>query len=158
MAAIKGVRQHADEIVRRLESGESLQAIADRLGCTREPIRRIAVERGVKSKHPAKAPGKIWIEEGDETITLHAFAKRYGIPYKIAYQRWQRGDRGERLRRPHKRHASPPPCYQCGVSLAQWRLYAEAAREVGPLTISNRTGLPYGAISAAVRGEWDRLG
>jgi hypothetical protein len=78
------------EIMRLFEAGETLQAIGDRLGLTRERVRQIAARKGGKSRKKAitetVATRRFAIRAAVETgLTRKEAAEKYGVTYERAY-------------------------------------------------------------------------
>jgi len=141
-----------------LSQGESYEQVARRFGVNRQTVSNYAKRWGMRSAHPPHNPGTLFDVFHGERLNLNQIARRLDIPYKVIWDRYRRGDRGDDLTRPPRKKRPTPDCYDLDISLSDWREYAQLAREVGLKTAANRTGLPYGALSAAVRGEWSRLG
>jgi len=141
-----------------LSRGYSYEQVARQYGVHRQTVANYAKRWGMRSAHPPHNPGSLFVEFRGERLNLNQIATRLGIDYKVIWDRYRRGDRGEALARPPRKKRPTPDCYDLDISLSDWREYAQLAREVGLKTAANRTGLPYGALSAAVRGEWNRLG
>ena len=148
------IPQHRDEIVAALRQGRSYTEIARRLGVSRDLLRYYALQWGERSRRAN--PPTITVEHAGERVSLWQLAGIIGIDYHTLYHRYRNGDRGERLVRKPK-PAPKPRTYVLGISLAQWREYAGLAREIGVANVARKTGLPRGAVNAAVRGEWERL-
>lgn len=148
-----------EDLAAELDAGRSYAEIARRWGgITKDGVHRRAKRWGLKSQNPAKHPGSpvVWFEGARRN--LHEVARLAGVHYHTVWRRYQRGYTGKALARPARRKKTVPRCYDLDISIADWREYAAMAREIGLKTTANRTGLPYGALAAAVRGEWDRLG
>lgn len=155
MARKKGLHRHREEIVERLRAGESYGAIARHFGCHRWAIQNQARKAGVTSRHKSGHEPHM-VEIRGERMRLSEASRRYGISRRTLWHRIQAGDTGERLIRP-VRPISRPESYPLGVKVADWKVYAELAREIGVRRAAAKLGVPYGAITAAMRGEEERL-
>lgn len=147
------------DLATELDAGASYADIARRWGgITKDGVHRRAKRWGLQSRNPARHPGApvMWFRGGWRN--LHEIARLAEVHYHTVWRRYQRGERGERLARPARKKKENPKHYELDISLSDWRDYAEYARTVGLKTAANRTGIPYGALAAAVRGEWERLG
>jgi len=104
-----------------------------------------------------------------EMLPLREAARRAGVNYHTAHSRWMRGWRGPRLlRKVRSTHSRQPPrFYEVGLSREEWDLAIELCghyekeldcQHAARRKVADRFGVPVGALGAAIRGEWDRLG
>jgi len=149
-----GIPEHRAHIVASLRAGESYRSLANRIGCSRDLLRYYADQWGERSRC-GNPPTKM-VDYRGERVSLWRLAELTGIDYLTLYYRHRAGDRGRRLVRRVK-PAPKPRVYTLGISVAQWREYVDLAHEIGADNVARKTGLPRGAVKAAMRGEWHRL-
>jgi len=144
-----------EEIAQALRAGASYGEVAARLGVDKKAIYHHAKRMGIDSQHDANT-GTAVVEIRGERLCLNEVAHRYGISSTTLYYRYVAGDRGERLiRRPQAQVV--PSVYELGLSVADWDWVAEIGRKLGARRARDTLALPQGAISAAMRGEYERL-
>lgn len=141
-----------------LAAGDSYAQIGRRYGLTKHSVYQRAKRFGLQAANPAQHPGSVFVEYQGERLNLHQLSLRTGVSYRALWNRYQKGHRGEALLRPVRKKKEVPKFYELGYTGAEWQELAEYARRVGKRTVSNRTGIPYGAISAAVDGRMEVLG
>ncbi|MFP4184562.1 MAG: hypothetical protein ACLFRW_08300 [Halorhodospira sp.] len=90
--------------------------------------------------------------------SLGELSELTGISYTTLYYRWQRGEReeGELLRSPGP--GRKPHLYELGWSERDWRHALELVRRSGAKAAAFKLSAPVGALKAAERGEWHRIG
>lgn len=146
------------DLAAELATGDTFGQIARRWGANRKTLWLRAKRWGLSHDLKPGNPGvhATWFR--GEQRTLHAIAAMVGVHYNTVWRRYHKGHRGEQLARPARAKTPVPDCYDLGLSLTQWREYAALAAEIGLKAAHNRTGLPYGALSAAINEDWERLG
>lgn len=140
-----------------LDAGLSYREIARRRGVSKDTAHARAKAWGIIPERFAGNPDahQVWFR--GEHRSIQSIAREVGVPYTTVWGRYKRGVTGDALVAPSRPKAAVPACYELGYSLAEWRSVADMAREYGTKAAANRTGLPYGAIAAAEREEWERL-
>lgn len=147
-------RGRYEEIVERVRAGDSYGKVARDLGCTAQAVMYHCHKAGVRSAPDNRRA--VSVEIDGERLTLSEAGRRYGIGLTTIHMRYQAGDRGPALVRPVR--PAPKPCtYQLGLSQATLEGYAELGRALGVDAAARKTGVPKGAIGAAMRREWWRL-
>ena len=135
------------------------------IGKSRQWVARQCVKHGFEwpGKSPS-FPAKIFVTYRGERVHLWELAHLTGINFYTLVTRYRSGDRGAQLvRSPNTAPKGAPAIYELGLSVTEWESIADLARELGGDTpaikkTSNKLGVPFGAVGAAVRGEWERLG
>lgn len=150
MGARLNLSPHRDWIVERLQAGDRLRDVADVLGCCPEAVRQQAKKAGYRIRRAA------FKHEGEWT-TFTELAERTGIQMNTLWLRYQRGKRGKELVQPLHIGKCRHYVYYLDLSYSAWQEVAEEARRRGIRETYNKLRLPMGAISAAVRGQWERL-
>lgn len=140
----------------RLAQRQSYTEIGRAFGLSKNQVYRRAKWWGLKTQRAAKHEPQVFVEIAGERMTLYRASQRLGIEYRVLIARWRRGWRGAELLRPRIR--TKPTEYELGLSEKDWKAAAALADEIGTRHAANRLRLPYGAISAAQRGEWGKLG
>lgn len=147
---------HHETIVRMIEAGESYGAIERATGVFKKSIQLHCEKHGLRSQHSKGTGYWIVVRHYGRNTTLKAIARDSGIDYMTLYHRFNNGDRDDELVRPTK-PAPKPKSYTLGLSQHEWQTYVELAAHIGPEAVRRKTGLPVGAINAAIRGEWEKL-
>ena len=157
--------------------GLSKIAAADRIGMNRTRFaywtKRLPVQwrfrDGLRSPEGARLLGQevirqrlqrddaTWVEIDGERVTLKEASRRTGIGYSCLCRRYQRGLRGADLLRKPKRRWKVPSIYHLDITAHDAQLVLEMVSEVGAKRTASKLGLPYGAITALMRGEWERV-
>lgn len=99
-----------------------------------------------------------WIWVDGQYLTLATAAKRAGLRKNNLYRRHKMGIRGPALFGPATWDTRAPAYYEIGWSWSEWCQAVALADEIGDDAARQRLGIPKGAISAARRGEVERLG
>lgn len=155
-----------DEVLKALrDAGWSQRRAGKLLGMTQTGISSRAKRNGWS--WPASDTVRVWL--GNRYGSVADAARISGVDYGTVYYRvvvlgWG-GDKAMKPVGGHSRKGSSH--YEVGLSADEWRvILAELDEEDAKAPdrtrarqrIANRRHLPYGAISAADQGEWDRLG
>lgn len=151
---MRGQRERLAEL---FEQGASYNQAAAELGVGRATITKYAKRWGLSSKNPRPATCHYITYQG-ERMSIAEAAQRAGLHPDTLRDRIVRGLPEHRWFQPARRYTTAPRYYALDLPLSEWRMYADLAREIGPKAVHDSTGLPYGAITAAMRGEEDRLG
>jgi len=151
----KGLSKRRGEIAELILAGHSYCQLAQHYGCHKNAIAYQAKKAGVASRYRSGHEPH-WITIHGERMRLQHAAERYGIDRRLLAFRLRMGDTGDRLIRP-VRPTQRPEVYELGYSVRDWRRYAELGRDIGPRRAMHKTGVPFGAITAAMRGEEERL-
>lgn len=157
MTGRKGYREHRDFIARRITEGASYGRVAAEVGCDKKTVRHWAMRAGVESAHEKRSPERRRYWVNGECLSLAQIGRRWGISITTLTERVRAGDTGDRLVRPVQRQHRPR-FYDLGIPQGEWEKYAQWAREIGVRRVEHKTRLPFGAIAAAMRGEWELLG
>ena len=144
-------KERAVELVRQ---GYSYRQAGRAVGVCHKTVMRWCKPLGVDSRHPFRKPR--WVTLFGRPMMLSEISREYGIEIHTLRARLESGDSDGRLVRPVARHRQPK-VYELGRSFSEMAQYADLARQIGIRETREKTGLPYGAIGAAVRGEWERL-
>ena len=99
----------------------------------------------------------IYIELDGEWVTLAEAARRRGLTLSCIYQRYRAGERGQRLLRPQKKRYRRAKTYHLNMTMREWEIVLDHAKRVSIDAAANRYGVPYGAIAAMLRGDWERV-
>gem|GEM_PF-5414005 len=99
----------------------------------------------------------VYIELDGERVTLAEASRRRGLTLSCIYQRYRAGDRGQRLLRPQEKRYRRPKTYNLELSMRDWEIVLDHAKRVSIDAAAIRYGVPYGAITAMLRGEWERV-
>ena len=89
---------------------------------------------------------------------LFQAAEEEGLPLNLVLERFKKGDRGSRLfrkARPYKRCTNH---YDLDLTMDEWRVACELAREIGVRKAARKLYLPMSAITYALKGQYDRVG
>jgi hypothetical protein len=119
------------------------------------PLDLQAQSRRLTQALSARTPKRIQI--GDEWMSFAEAARRSNVPLSTLFERYKLGDRGKRLLRRKRRYRKPTDCYRVGISRREWQQVVDYATKHGKKATHNRLKIPMGAITAAMRGEWERL-
>src|SRR5690606_8216932 len=92
-----------------------------------------------------------------EWVTLAEAARRRGLTPSCIYQRYRAGERGQRLLRPQKKRYRRAKTYHLNMTMREWAVGLDHAKRVSIDAAANRYGVPYGAIAAMLRGDWERV-
>lgn len=146
------------QLEQAVADGLSQQEAAERFQCARQTVQRCRKKYAVRWPHRGAHKPSRFVELNGEWLSLAEVARRYGFDRDVICKRFHNGDRGAHLVRP-LRHVTPPPkCYEVGLSRSDWQVVMAVAREHTPLTAARRFDIPLGAVTAALRGEEERLG
>lgn len=146
-------------MIRRVLAGESYSSIAKSLGCNHRTVTYHCRKAGITSRHKkigADRSETITVRIRGEDLTLAQVRAKYGIAWSTLYWRWKHGWQGEDLIKPAINAGKP--YYELGLSEEEWILWADVAREIGCENARRKSGIPFAALHAAVKGEWHRLG
>lgn len=139
------------------EQGVSYRQCANELGVSMSTIRKYKNKWGLESRNEPVGVTRQYVTYKGERMGIWQAAKKAGIPPDTLWYRLRRGWRGDDLFKPVRKYHQPN-VYELDVPIREWRLVASLAREVGPKKAANTMRLPYGAITAAMRGEESKLG
>lgn len=151
MGGRRNLAQHREWIVERLRAGATLRDVAEQLGCHHDTVRQQAAKAGYRKRRST-------IEYEGELLNFAELSERTGIGAGTLWMRYQSGKRGKELVEPLHIGKCKEHVYELGLSVEVWEQVAQEARARGVRGAYNKFRLPYGAISAAMRGEWERLG
>lgn len=148
-------------------SGLTVPEVAERYGVSKYAIRSLKSRLGVDWRwpegrstihHRRENPTRmVVVEYQGERITLAEVARLSGVRYSTVHMRYQRGVRGDALGAPATGNGPPPSQYELGLSVRDWNIVAAFARENGVKRAAEKFGVPKGAVSAVLRGEWEKL-
>lgn len=99
----------------------------------------------------------VYIELDGERVTLAEAARSRGLTLSCIYQRYRAGERGQRLLRPQEKRYRRPKTYHLNMTMREWEIVLDHAKRISIDAAANRYGVPYGAITAMLRGEWERV-
>ena len=101
----------------------------------------------------------VWLDGQYVTIAMAAKLQRADrrLHKKSLYRRFHAGIRGAGLFAPAT-IPSAPSHYTLGLNHGDWMIVLKVADKIGDDATRHRFGVPQGAIAAARRGEWERLG
>ena len=155
-----------DEVITTLRDAGWSQRRASRVvGMSQTGLSSRCIRRGIP--WPDSSRTRIWMRGAYRTVA--EAARMTGIDYSAMYYRavilgWH-GDKAMRRTGGHSRQ--PQDKYDTGLSVQDWHTVLcevdeEAGRAPSRVTarkrVASRRHIPYGAIAAAERGEWERLG
>lgn len=145
------------------DRGLSQRRAAKVLGLTQAGVHSRCQRLGV-SWPPADS---VRVQFGNRNMTLPELSRATGLPYHTLYARYHiYGLRGEALTAPLHSRRPKPPYYSIGLARDAWQeILADLRKEEGqtddPIRarqrIASRYSLPYGAVSAAAEGKWEKL-
>lgn len=97
------------------------------------------------------------VHNGVEKPLFDAAAEE-GFPYNVLLDRYKHGDRGKRLFRKVRPYRKPPESYNLDISVDEWRVACELAREIGTRRAAQKFQIPMSALTIALKGDLERLG
>ena len=131
---------------------------ADRFGCSPDTVRRHAKKCGIRWPHWARFQPVVREWVNGESLTLRQAADRYGLHPSTVYWRHAHGWRGDDLVLPAAHDTRPQPFYETEYTGEDWREIIAFAKQRNIKAAAKCFGVPYGAVTAAMRGEAHRLG
>lgn len=146
------------QLEQAVADGLTQQQAGDRFGCHKDTVTRYAKRYGVAWPHRARFSAEIGVEIDGRRMTLREAADENGIDRTTMYWRHKHGWRGRDLIDPPRHNSQAPPHYEVGYTRDEWREIVAYASARTINAASKMFGVPYGAITAAMRGEDERLG
>lgn len=98
-----------------------------------------------------------WVTYRRKKMTLSEACRLRGMPYKVVLERYKKGDRGARLWRRIRRYKKTPKVFQIGLSMTELESVVQLAEQIGAKAAAQKYGIPMAAVSAAMRGELERI-
>lgn len=148
------------EIVLSRLAGEGLnkETAATRLGITKKTLLswldRYGVEWPVYTKEHStnrlstlRESTMYTVVLNGEEMPLFEAAKRSGISYKVALERFKKGDRGARLFRSVRQYRPRKKKYSIELSAEDWKLACDLAQAIGTRKAARKLDIPMGALS-----------
>jgi hypothetical protein len=98
------------------------------------------------------------IEHNGVVKPLFQAAEEEGLPLNLVLERYKKGDRGERLFRKARSYKRNKNHYDLDLTMDEWKVACDLAREIGVRKAARKLYLPMSAISYALKGQYHRIG
>lgn len=147
-----------EQLQQAIDDGLTQKEAGARFGCNPQTVRRWARRLGITWPHFGHFLPRQRLEVFGEWLSCREIADRYGLRHSTVCWRWRHGWRGADLAAPARCDTLPRDHYEAPYSAHEWREIAGYAEERGIKTAAATFGVPYGAVTAAMRGEDHRLG
>lgn len=100
----------------------------------------------------------IMVEHQGKRMSLTELARANDLSPSTVIDRYHAGRSGsDLLTKPHPTQGKPDAVYELGVSLSEWEIIADYARERSIAAAYRKFGVPKGAISAVLADELERV-
>lgn len=92
-----------------------------------------------------------------EIKPLFQAAEEEGLPLNLVLERFKKGDRGMHLFREARQYNRCLDHYELDLTVDEWRVACQLAREIGVRKAARKLYLPMAALSYALKGQYDRF-